>query len=134
MTIRSCWGVTGGNWRSDSRPRAGDTAIVILRGVQPPKGGRRWPKPRLIFSAAALRVSDGCPSRMDIRDYRGRALAGYFDDLTLGPGQARRVAKAKARVSVMSERQQPGGSAGGAGTELRGTIKWFNPEKGYGFV
>jgi len=34
----------------------------------------------------------------------------------------------------MNERQQPGGSAGGAGTELRGTIKWFNPEKGYGFV
>jgi CspA family cold shock protein len=34
----------------------------------------------------------------------------------------------------MNERQQPGGSAGGAGTELHGTIKWFNPEKGYGFV
>jgi len=34
----------------------------------------------------------------------------------------------------MSERHQPSGSAGGAGTELRGTIKWFNPEKGYGFV
>jgi CspA family cold shock protein len=34
----------------------------------------------------------------------------------------------------MSERHQPGGSPGGAGTELRGTIKWFNPEKGYGFV
>jgi CspA family cold shock protein len=34
----------------------------------------------------------------------------------------------------MSERHQPGGSASGAGTELRGTIKWFNPEKGYGFV
>ena len=88
--------------------------------------------PRLIFFAVALRLSDGCPSRMDIRDYRGRALVGLFDFRTLRPGQARRVAKA--RVSVMSERHQSGGSAGGAGTELRGTIKWFNPEKGYGFV
>ena len=34
----------------------------------------------------------------------------------------------------MNERQQAGGSAGGAASELRGTIKWFNPEKGYGFV
>lgn len=34
----------------------------------------------------------------------------------------------------MNDRQQPDGSAAGAGTELRGTIKWFNPEKGYGFV
>jgi CspA family cold shock protein len=34
----------------------------------------------------------------------------------------------------MNERQQSGGSMGGAATELRGTIKWFNPEKGYGFV
>jgi cold shock protein len=34
----------------------------------------------------------------------------------------------------MNERQQPGGSMGGDSSELRGTIKWFNPEKGYGFV
>jgi cold shock protein len=34
----------------------------------------------------------------------------------------------------MNERQQPGGSMGGGASELRGTIKWFNPEKGYGFV
>ncbi len=34
----------------------------------------------------------------------------------------------------MNERQQFGDSAGGAASELHGTIKWFNPEKGYGFV
>jgi len=34
----------------------------------------------------------------------------------------------------MNERQQPGSSMGGGASELRGTIKWFNPEKGYGFV
>ena len=34
----------------------------------------------------------------------------------------------------MNERNQNGGSGEESGTELRGTIKWFNPEKGYGFV
>src|SRR5262244_667235 len=34
----------------------------------------------------------------------------------------------------MNERQQSGGPMGGGASELRGTIKWFNPEKGYGFV
>lgn len=34
----------------------------------------------------------------------------------------------------MSEQNQFGGSGDESGTELRGTIKWFNPDKGYGFV
>lgn len=34
----------------------------------------------------------------------------------------------------MNERDYSGGSGVGAGTELHGTIKWFNPEKGFGFV
>ncbi len=34
----------------------------------------------------------------------------------------------------MNERYQSNGSAGGDSSELHGTIKWFNPEKGYGFV
>ena len=34
----------------------------------------------------------------------------------------------------MNERDYSGGPGVGAGTELRGTIKWFNPEKGFGFV
>jgi CspA family cold shock protein len=38
------------------------------------------------------------------------------------------------RVSVMNEGMESGGSGDGSGSELRGTIKWFNPEKGYGFV
>lgn len=34
----------------------------------------------------------------------------------------------------MNEREYSGGPGDGSGTELRGTIKWFNPEKGFGFV
>lgn len=34
----------------------------------------------------------------------------------------------------MNERDYSGGPGNGAGTELHGTIKWFNPEKGFGFV
>jgi CspA family cold shock protein len=34
----------------------------------------------------------------------------------------------------MSERYYSGGHGGGEATELRGTVKWFNPEKGFGFV
>jgi len=34
----------------------------------------------------------------------------------------------------MNERYQTGGSQGGSTSEIRGTIKWFNPEKGSGFV
>ena len=33
----------------------------------------------------------------------------------------------------MYERQNSGGPDG-ASSELRGTVKWFNPEKGFGFV
>jgi CspA family cold shock protein len=33
----------------------------------------------------------------------------------------------------MNERQPAGGPAGAA-MQLRGKIKWFNPEKGFGFV
>src|SRR5690606_4810223 len=39
-----------------------------------------------------------------------------------------------ARVSVMYERQNSGAAGGDSGSELRGTVKWFNPEKGFGFV
>src|SRR5262245_25094330 len=34
----------------------------------------------------------------------------------------------------MNERQYAGGPGGGESSELRGTVKWFNPEKGFGFV
>src|SRR3546814_17163118 len=38
------------------------------------------------------------------------------------------------RVRVMNERDYSGSPGAGAGTELHGTIKWCNPEKGFGFV
>lgn len=34
----------------------------------------------------------------------------------------------------MYERQKSGAAGGDSGSELRGTVKWFNPEKGFGFV
>jgi CspA family cold shock protein len=34
----------------------------------------------------------------------------------------------------MNERQIAGGPGGGDSSELHGTVKWFNPEKGFGFV
>jgi len=36
----------------------------------------------------------------------------------------------KNRAALMEDRNM----GGGAGSELRGKVKWFNPEKGFGFV
>src|SRR5215510_8253096 len=63
----------------------------------------------------ALRVSSGCPSRMDLRDYRGRALVGLSDYRTLRPGQAGRVAET--RVSAY---------------ERTAAIRWFRGWGRYG--
>ena len=79
---------------------------------------------RVLEAAGSRSVSDGTPLKVTVEESpRGHQVAQVLE---IGD----QIAKISARTGLAGE------SAAGTGAQLEseGTVKWYNPEKGFGFI